>query len=495
MTTNDSTCPIMMNRRNPFLLFCLIFVATGSLHSQSNNIQKTNLPKVNFPIRTSADGRYLVDKNNVPFPILGRTSWFVISQPVSGYQIFIDHTVSLGYNSIEMMGITHDPRANHPPFNGDGDMPFLKRLDGSPWKGSLVYTNIKKEAPDLTTPNEKYWAYIDNFLSYCESKGVLVFFFPGYVGYPDTNQGWMEELVANGSKAEAFGAWIAKRYKNQPNLVWMLLGDMGTFNTERKNAEAALIKGLKSVTGQQSIHYSSEAGSGQNSTDQTDFADQITLNGVYTWDSVGIPKQGRHAYSLQPVMPAFLLEQPYDEEGPDGNSVNPHASQPVRRFQWWGWLSTIGGYISGNGYVWPFVDPHWKNHLDTQGSRDMSHLNNFIRSISWWELVPSGLNGMRNLITSGGGIETNQDYIAAAANPTGTLLVAYVPPAHQGGFTVNTTGMGEILDASWFDPTSGIFLKLSDSTPDKKGTRKFTPPARNSVGQHDWVLVVRRADK
>ena len=372
----------------------------------SQYIPEETKSTVSFPVRSSTNGRYLVDKNNKPFPILGRTAWFVISQPVSAYQTFIDHTVSLGYNSIEIMGITHDPRANHPPFNGDNDLPFLKQLDGSAWKGSLVYSDIKKEAPDMTTPNEKYWTYMDNFLSYCESKGILVFFFPGYVGYPDTDQGWMEELVANGTdKAEAYGAWVANRYKNQTNIVWMLLGDMGTFNPPRKNAEAALIKGLKSVSGQQSIHYSAEASSGQNSTDQIDFADQMTLNGVYTWDSVGISTLGRHAYSRQPVLPAFLLEEPYDEEGPDGNNVNPHASQPVRRFQWWGWLSTIGGYISGNGYVWPFVDPLWKNHLDTQGSRDMSHLNSFIRSIPWWDLVPSGLNGMRNLITSGGGVD------------------------------------------------------------------------------------------
>jgi len=432
----------------------------------------------------------------LPFPILGRTAWFVISQPVSDYKTFIDHTVSLGYNSIEIMGITHDPRANHPPFNGDGDMPFLKRLDGSPWKGSLVYTDIKKEAPDMTTPNEKYWTYMDNFLSYCESKGILVFFFPGYVGYPNTDQGWMEELVANGTnKSETYGAWVAKRYKNRSNLVWMLLGDMGTFTVPRKNAEAALIKGLKSVPGQQSIHYSAEGSSGQNSTDQIDFADQMNLNGVYTWDSVGIPKQGRHAYSLKPVLPAYLLEEPYDEEGPDGNSVNPHASQPVRRFQWWGWLTSIGGYMSGNGYVWPFVDPLWKNHLDTQGSRDMGHLNTFIKSIQWWNLVPSGLNGMRELVTSGNGTDSDQDYIAAAATPDGTILVAYVPPANPGSFTVNTTGMGTVIEGSWYDPTTGTYSKVSDTPFNNTGTCKFTTPGPNSTGKHDWVLVLIQRQK
>ena len=48
------------------------------------------------------------------------------------------------------------------------------------------------------------------------------------------------------------------------------------------------------------------------------------------------------------------------------HNANPSATQPVRRFQWWGWLSTIGGYMSGNGYVWPF-NSGWNSHLDTQG--------------------------------------------------------------------------------------------------------------------------------
>ena len=96
----------------------------------------------------------------------------------------------------------------------------------------------------------------------------------------------------------------------------------------------------------------------------------MTLNGVYTWElKVPVPYLGRKGYSHEPPMPAFLLEEPYDEEGPDGNNYNPNATQPVRRFQCGGWLSTIGGYISGNGYVWPFVDPVWQEHLETQAPR------------------------------------------------------------------------------------------------------------------------------
>ena len=132
-----------------------------------------------FPLKKSTNNRYLVDQNNTPFPILGRTAWFVISLSVSDYKTFIDNTVSHGYNSVEMHVINHDPNANHPPFNGNGDIPFLKRLNGSDWDGTLVYTDTFAQAPDMTTPNEAYWQYVDSFLSYCESRRLSGILFPG----------------------------------------------------------------------------------------------------------------------------------------------------------------------------------------------------------------------------------------------------------------------------------------------------------------------------
>ncbi len=69
-----------------------------------------------------------------------------------------------------------------------------------------------------------------------------------------------EGTLVNGvKKTQAYGSWIAEQYKNQKNLVWMLLGDMGTFTPEQKNAESAFITGLKSVPDQQSTHYNAEA--------------------------------------------------------------------------------------------------------------------------------------------------------------------------------------------------------------------------------------------
>jgi hypothetical protein len=401
-----------------------------------------------FPVRYSSDQHYLVDQNGVPFPVMGRTAWFVTSLSTSDYHAFIDDTAMRGYDSIEFHVINHDPRGNNPPFDGNGDAPFLDRLDGSSWNGSL-----SGSAPDFTTPNETYWSFVDGLLSYCLSKGILVFMFPAYVGYGGGDQGWMQEMVANGpEKMQAYGVWIATRYRNQKNLVWMMGGDMGTggnpFNPAQTAVENALLSGVQSVTGQQSVFFSAEWNTESIATDQVDFGSAMTLNGAYSFSGY-VNYQGRRAYGHTPAEPAYLLEEPYDQEGPDGNGVNENATQPVRRFQWWGWLSTTAGYISGNGYVWPFRAPAWHDHLDTQGSRDMRRLNAFIGSVPWFKLVPSGLNGMRDLVTAGGSSVTLDDYVSASATLDGTLLVAYIPPDHTGPITVDMTAMSGPSHARW----------------------------------------------
>ena len=457
-----------------FLIFCLLTIISNRLFSQ-----------VEFPLRVSDNKRYLVDKANKPFPILGRTAWFIISQPEEGYKTFIENSIAHGHNAIEFAVITHWPAGNHAPFNGEGEMPFLKTLKGSDWDGKLNYNSVQDDAPDFTTPNEKYWLYVDKFLMYCAEKQILVFMFPAYVGYEGQEQGWMKELVANGKeRSRAYGAWIANRYKQQKNIVWMLLGDMGRFNEGQRVAEQALIDGLKSVPNQQSNQYTAESHSGENAADNVFFGKEVTMNGVYTWElKVPVPYLARKAYAHKPTMPAFLLEEPYDEEGPDGNNFNPNATQPVRRFQWWGWLSTIAGYISGNGYVWPFLDPVWQQHLETQGAQDMTRLNNFIRSVEWWKLVPSGLGGMKPIVLDPGNSDTTASFVSAAAAHDGSFLVAYIPPAHKGEVNIDMRVVNRDAYAYWFDPTDARYFLIPASPISNRSAKKFFASRKKPCGR------------
>jgi hypothetical protein len=294
----------------------------------------------------------------------------------------------------------------------------------------------------------------------------------------------------------AYGAFIAARYKSRGNIVWMLGGDFGTgsapFSAQQLGVEQAMLAGMKSVAGQQSLNFSAEWNSESIYTDQSDPTLKAagTLQGAYSFNG-DVNTQARRGYSNSPVMPTFLLEEPYDEEGPDGNGVNGAATQPVRRFQWWGSLSGIGGYMSGNGFVWPFITGVWPNHLNTQGAQDMGRLNAFVRSIAWQNLVPSGLGGMKVLVTAGGSTPSASNYVAAAATPDGTLLVAYVPPAHSGSITVDMTAMSKPARARWLNPASGAGVyTLIGTGIANTGPVVFTPPGNNSSGFSDWVLVV-----
>src|SRR5438552_837906 len=56
-----------------------------------------------FPLKASANRRYLVDQHDVPFPIMGRTAWSLIAVPAADAELFLDDTLSHGFDAIELM--------------------------------------------------------------------------------------------------------------------------------------------------------------------------------------------------------------------------------------------------------------------------------------------------------------------------------------------------------------------------------------------------------
>jgi len=99
---------------------CRIFLSLSVLMTWS--IVAAAAPPL--PVKYSGDKHYLIDQNGAPFPILGRTSWFVVSLTTTDYRIYLDDTAARDYNSIEFHIISHDPRGGHPPFDGNGKRTF-----------------------------------------------------------------------------------------------------------------------------------------------------------------------------------------------------------------------------------------------------------------------------------------------------------------------------------------------------------------------------------
>ena len=53
-----------------------------------------------------------------------------------------------------------------------------------------------------------------------------VLLYPIYLGYMGTDEGWVEETLANGpEKCLNYGRYLGKRYKDFDNIIWMMGGD------------------------------------------------------------------------------------------------------------------------------------------------------------------------------------------------------------------------------------------------------------------------------
>jgi hypothetical protein len=499
----------------------------GDGGGQGSGLDASGTP-VAFPLSISGDGHYLVDRNRVPFPILGDAMWSgAHNLAASDQQLYLADRTSRGFNSVLTQAIEHKFTLNKPPKDVAGNLPFTTRLDGTPYKGSPngctstngsgswsgatsdqypadPYTNIAAEAPDFTTPNDAYWTSLDSFVSLCVQSNVLVFLFPAYLGYGGGDEGWMSELVANDaaigsgglasqpgsdntkSRAWNYGSWLAHRYAAFPNVFWVVGGDFGTgtsgpLSTAQAAAVQSVTAGLKVILGQRPL-FAGHWGRGSIASDVPAYANFIELESVYGDGAVAL--EARTAYAHTPAKPAFEIEDYYEN--------NSMGGEPNRRFQWWSFLDAVGGQFFGNEYLWPFDTAHggWKANLDSRGAKDMAQLNALIRSVAWQTLVPSGLGTQKTIVTANGGTAGMPDFIACAADPKGTLAICYVPPGwSHGTFTIDSTVMSAPYQAAWFNPTTGARMSMPSQIANI-GTQIFTPPSDNGSGFTDWALIL-----
>jgi hypothetical protein len=166
--------------------------------------------------------------------------------------------------------------------------------------------------------------------------------------------------------------------------------------------------------------------------------------------------------------------------------------------------SGTGASIVDGSVVWSFVTSGGVLTLLSEPPVvDFERMGAFFSSISWFDLVPSGLGGAPTLIASGGGTyagwsDTNaesggMDWVASAVTQDRKLLVAYVPDAHSGSVTVAMTALSGDARARWFDPTSGSYVADASGAGyglPNTGTHAFTTPGANASGANDWALVI-----
>lgn len=430
-----------------------------------------------YPLKLSANSRYLVDQDNAPFLIVGDTPQDLMGRLTEeeADHYFADRQAH-GFNTLGWVDVTcagSDSPKNKDSSTPDGLIPFLGFVPG----GS-DYQHY-----DLSKPNEAYFTRLDHIVQLAAKHGLLIFLDP-----METN-GWLPTLRNNGLEAaNSFGQYLGHRFKKYPNAAWISGNDFVTWKDPKDDAlEQAVAKGIRSVAPEQlqTVELNYETSS---SLDDPTWASLIDLNATYTYSPTYL--QMLHSYNQRPVIPTFLVEAHYDQENV-GHPPDYGTPSTLRREEYWAMLTGGIGQFYGNFYTWSFSSG-WEHYIDTWGVTQLGIWKEFFWSLPWYNLVPDqdhlvvtdGLGALGQFTTQ----VSSSEFCTVARTEDGSVVVAYMPTTRT--ITVNMSTLKAPARARWFDPTNGSYTVVAAGALANEGVRQFTPPQRNHDGDSDWVLVL-----
>jgi len=491
-------------RRVPLPCLTVILTAVAVTHSAfafdnsaptAPSIIRTVSPftaKVTYPIKVSANNRYLIDQNDVPFLMVGDAPQMLIanlSQAEAG--AYMANRRSYGINTLWINLLCNfSDGCNKDATTFDGIAPFTV-------------------AEDLSMPNPAYFQRADEMINIAANNGMVVLLNP-----IETSR-WLDILRTNGTaKAFAYGQYLGNRYKGFPNIIWMHGND---FQSWRNTADDALVqavaRGIKS-TDSSHIHTVELDYLTSGSLDDPSWAPLIELNAAYTY----FPTYAQllTEYNRLDFKPVFMVEANYEFE--HYSNTDGGSTKNLRHQEYWTMLSGATGHVYGSAYTWR-LEKGWQTNLDTPGVIQLSYMRNLFASRKWFDLIP---DQSHTVVTAGydsiscrvgqflayigkspgfmatvlprirkycsiGSITTNT-CLTAARTSDGSLVMAYMPSMRT--VTVDMSKLAAISTARWYDPTNGQHIDVSESPIPNTGSRQFSPPGKNSAGDGDWVLVI-----
>ena len=424
-----------------------------------------------YPVKVSANHRYLVDQNDAPFLIMGDCPQsLTVNLSLAQTDSYFLNRQAHGFNTMWVNLVCTVYTAGRPDGSTfDGILPFTGYLPGG---HDLSHF-------DLSKPNEAFFARCDQMISLAAKYNLVVFLDPIETG------GWLTNMVNNGPKAcNDYGRFLGTRYKRFENIVWMSGNDYDWWKESRNDpVVTAVAKGIQ-ATDPQHIH--TIEGSIGLSTDDTNWVAIVSLNAAYTYSPTYA--EVLRGYNRASTMPVFMVEACYDFE----DLGQEHVATPgtLRREEYWANLSGGTGLIYGNHYTWTFA-PGWQSHIDTPGAAQIANLKSFFESRRWYDLVPDQdhvmLTAGYGKFASKGTVDGN-DYATAARTPDGRLAIIYAPTIRP--LSIDMTRLSGPVTARWLDPANGAYTAIEGSPFANTGSRNFTPPGNNHDGDGDWVLVL-----
>jgi hypothetical protein len=434
-------------------------------------------------IKVSTNKRYFSVSNNQPFFWLGDTGWLLFSKlKRDEAEKYLETRRQQGFNVIQVM-VVHDIKE----VNAYGD-------------SALVASNLGK--PNVTAGNNPenaaeydYWDHVDWIVERAAAKGIYMALVPVWGSVVKAKASHI-----NSENAKVYADFLAERYKNKSNIIWMNGGDIAGSDctdvwntigaTLRKQNPDKLITYHPRGRTQSSTWFHNENWldfncfqSGHRTYAQ-DTSKKDLKYGEDNWKYVNVD------YRKTPVKPTLDAEPSYEKipYGLHDVKLPRWKAADVRRYGYWSVFAGACGYTFGNNDVMQMHKPtdkksaygskeYWYQSINDPGAKQMVYLKQLMLSRPYFERVPD-----QSLIAGKQG--TRYNYLLATRGDKYAFVYTYTGK----NFVVNTTKLpGSKVKASWFNPrngqiTGGIVMA-------KAKTLNFNPPG-NPANGNDWVLIL-----
>jgi hypothetical protein len=455
-------------RRHLLSCFVLLCTLVPTLHAGARVL----------PLRISDNHRFLETSDGAPFFWLGDTGWLLFEKLDRADTLkYLDDPHRKGFNVIQVM--------------------VIPSVDAKNAYGAPALTTGAEAHPAVTPGNSidvpgeyDYWDHIDWVLDQAADRGM-------YLGMVACWGSVVDKGVINQKNAAAYARFLAERFKNKANVIWILGGDTrGDKNTEVWRTMGRI---LKQFDPQHLITYHpfgrTQSSQWFHNDAWLDF--NMFQSGHRRYDQDNSPgakgednwRYVREDYARRSIKPVLDGEPSY-ENIPQGlhDPNQPYwTANDVRRYAWWSVFAGAFGHTYGENSVMQMhksgekgaygVRTTWQEGLNAPGSSQMQYVKKLMLSRPFFERVPD-----ESLIAGDNG--TRHDYVIATRGKS----YAFVYTWSGKPFRVQMQKIsGDKVRAWWYDPRTGNAQQTGAF--DNKGTRDFHPPGKPAPG-NDWVLVL-----
>jgi hypothetical protein len=396
-------------------------------------------------------------------------------------EIYLEDRKQKGYNVIQVM-VLHTVAA----ANVYGDSALVNKNVAKP------LTTAGKISSDATQYD--YWDHVDYIVDLAAKKGLYMAMVP--IWGTNVKNGWVSR-----EEGKTYAGWLANRYKNRWNIVWLNGGDIkGTDSTATWNIMGSALR-ANDKNHLITFHPFGRTTSSQWFHNESWLDFNMFQSGHRSYDLDTSRNEHRYGpdnykflhidYNLKPTKPTFDGEPSY-ELIPFGlhDTTKPYwQAHDVRRYAYWSVFAGGAGHTYGHNSVMQMHKPtdkgsaygskkYWNAALNDDGAKQMVYVKNLMLSKPYFERVPDQF-----LVADQG---EKYNYLAATRGKDYAFIYDYTGRP----FSVN---MGKIggskVKATWYSPRDGSKTSIGSFT--NKGVQQFDPPGEEKEGA-DWVLILEK---